>query len=394
MPTIKFLKTILPMGIAALLIPCVSGELITYYNFEETEGDILNDNSGSFYGAPAQLFNLDRVNLDVDGIRGSGIQFLGEHTSGDILFPGGYAEAGGLASAFRVGEVTMGDDITFIVWINLPPGAPTLQDRIIDVTNGVGGIGQFVVGWRILINPGGEGSAFKLQLQLNDDGTANNINHAFSELRDLQTESWSMIAFRYNAETGTASMTVLHQQDTDVDADFIAANTSSVESSQRRLTYGEQMIPKIGANTLASGNKFLNGKLDELRLYDELMDDAYIAAIFNEIIGDVEPVPNWAGFPIESDGRTVDTGELLGLIDIHNQPWIWGETYQAWLYINAENNVSSQGAWVYVPDYIGLVGEALWTNEDWIWSYDLSRWFKVPSVAQADSGAWVFFLGE
>lgn len=60
------------------------------------------------------------------------------------------------------------------------------------------------------------------------------------------------------------------------------------------------------------------------------------------------PPTHWAGYLIESDGRTVITGDFIGIIDIANQPWVYVYDLQDWIYL-PESHVTQQGGWTYIP---------------------------------------------
>jgi hypothetical protein len=64
------------------------------------------------------------------------------------------------------------------------------------------------------------------------------------------------------------------------------------------------------------------------------------------IIG--EEVQNWADYPVEGDGVSVNTTDFLGWIDISQAPWIYSYSLGKFLYL-PEENVSSAGAWAYAP---------------------------------------------
>lgn len=58
---------------------------------------------------------------------------------------------------------------------------------------------------------------------------------------------------------------------------------------------------------------------------------------------------SWAGFPVEPDGRNVNTGSFIGWIDIGSPPWVWSYSLSRFIYL-PEGNVSESGAWSYVPN--------------------------------------------
>jgi hypothetical protein len=61
-----------------------------------------------------------------------------------------------------------------------------------------------------------------------------------------------------------------------------------------------------------------------------------------------EEVQNWAGYPVEGDGVSVNTEGFLGWIDVSQAPWIYSYSLGKFLYL-PEDNVSSAGGWAYAP---------------------------------------------
>jgi hypothetical protein len=59
------------------------------------------------------------------------------------------------------------------------------------------------------------------------------------------------------------------------------------------------------------------------------------------------PPPTWAGYPIHSDGQSVDTTPWIGWIDISNAPWIYVYDLNKYIYA-PEQNVGPGGGWVWV----------------------------------------------
>ncbi len=60
------------------------------------------------------------------------------------------------------------------------------------------------------------------------------------------------------------------------------------------------------------------------------------------------PPTGWAGYLIESDGRSVNTGDYLGWIDIATKPWVYVYNLGGWTYL-PESHVTETGAWSYIP---------------------------------------------
>ncbi|MEM1165559.1 MAG: LamG-like jellyroll fold domain-containing protein [Planctomycetota bacterium] len=249
--------------------------LIASYTFDETDSGVpvsIIDSAGPIFSSGGAAGALD---LDVDGILGSGVAFDGND---DV------AGLGGASSEFK-----QTGDFTVALWVQLPSLAPNVQDRILDATNSNSGIGG-AQGWRLLVNPGGAGNAFTLQLQANGNNQAGNINTTFGSLRDLQsTGGWSFIALRYDID-GEASISVLYDSDAFASAALVSTNTQSV-ASDGALSYGALAAPRLGANQSGTGGYF-SGRMDELRLWNTVLTDAELAAEFNGVI----PTP--ASLPI------------------------------------------------------------------------------------------------
>ncbi|MFO7724460.1 MAG: DNRLRE domain-containing protein [Oceanipulchritudo sp.] len=58
---------------------------------------------------------------------------------------------------------------------------------------------------------------------------------------------------------------------------------------------------------------------------------------------------NWAGYPVESDGVSVNTESFLGWVDIDKAPWVYIYALETYMFL-PEENVSSAGGWAYVPN--------------------------------------------
>lgn len=58
------------------------------------------------------------------------------------------------------------------------------------------------------------------------------------------------------------------------------------------------------------------------------------------------PPSEWAGFAIEEDGRSVNTGAWLGIVDIAAAPWVFVYDLDSYIYA-PEENVSAEGGWIY-----------------------------------------------
>jgi hypothetical protein len=59
-------------------------------------------------------------------------------------------------------------------------------------------------------------------------------------------------------------------------------------------------------------------------------------------------VTDWAGYPVDEDGRSVDTGAFLGWLDISASPWLWNYNLARYIFLD-ESWVTDSGAWTYIP---------------------------------------------
>lgn len=60
-----------------------------------------------------------------------------------------------------------------------------------------------------------------------------------------------------------------------------------------------------------------------------------------------ETAPDWAGYPVENDGTSVNTDTFIGWIDIAQAPWVYSYSLGKFIYL-PESAVSDSGAWVFV----------------------------------------------
>jgi hypothetical protein len=60
-------------------------------------------------------------------------------------------------------------------------------------------------------------------------------------------------------------------------------------------------------------------------------------------------VNEWAGYLIDEDGRTVDTGAYLGVVDIAADPWVWVYDLGKYIYL-PESHVMGGGGWSFFPN--------------------------------------------
>lgn len=62
----------------------------------------------------------------------------------------------------------------------------------------------------------------------------------------------------------------------------------------------------------------------------------------------IEYSTGWAGYPVEEDGVSVDTGSFLGWINIQHDPWIWVYSLDKYIYMPSEG-MDASGSWTWLP---------------------------------------------
>ncbi|MEM6552680.1 MAG: PEP-CTERM sorting domain-containing protein [Planctomycetota bacterium] len=248
---------------------------IVSVSFEETSGTLAVDAIGS----PAsngivdtdEDANLGGPDLNVPGIVGSGISLDG--LDDGVRF--------GDTSEFK-GVGNSASEFTFVVWVkDIDPQTAGPFERIFDNTNtnqGAATVGGR--GWRLNTN----GS--DVTLQVLEFGSANNINHTFTTLRDFNDDGWSLVALRYDVTGGDnfAEVSILYDSDSGVDASFVDANTETI-AGLGTITFGSLAQPRLGhrSDNLSTPNN-LAASFDELGYFDTALTDAELAAYFLNVV--------------------------------------------------------------------------------------------------------------
>ena len=60
-----------------------------------------------------------------------------------------------------------------------------------------------------------------------------------------------------------------------------------------------------------------------------------------------DPVLTWAGYPVHPDGRSVDTGNFIGWIDIGDEPWLYSYSLSKYIF-GQEGFVTASGGWFWI----------------------------------------------
>jgi len=218
---------------------------VARWDFEETSGTTATDQSGLYV---ATLGGSDT--LDVDGRFGSGIDFAGD--GGAVI---------DLASSE---DFRFTGDFSIALWVNsdVAWGAHT---RFIDISVADGGLTD---SYRLFTHSGDNTDNFKF-MSRQDGSNTQNIH-----TRDMPAGIWILLVLRNDLD-GEVTMNVLLDGDS-VDEAFVTANSESWPTAGS-IVYAEAEL-KLGRMN-GTGRKF-DGKMDALAFYDEVLNDAQVAAMF------------------------------------------------------------------------------------------------------------------
>ncbi len=112
----------------------------------------------------------------------------------------------------------------------------------------------------------------------------------------------------------------------------------------------------------------------------------------------------WAGFPLESDGVTVDTGDFLGVLHVGNTPWVYSYDLESWLHLPADH-VGEAGAWIFLAGELegypatngaefldtGIpLGWLYVGHAPDVYSYTLNKWMHLPQESVTETGSWSY----
>jgi len=241
---------------------------VARWDFEETSGTTATDQSGLYV---ATLGVSDT--LDVDGRFGSGIDFGGDD--------GAVVDAAS-SEAFQFAE-----DFSIVLWVksDVAWGAHT---RFIDISAADGGLQD---SYRLFTHSGDNTDNFKF-MSRQDGSNTQNIH-----TRDMAVGTWILLVLRHDLD-GDVTMNVLQDGDS-VDEAFVAANSESWPTAGS-IVYGAAEL-KFGRMN-GTGRK-LEGQMDAVAFYDEVLTDAQIARIFSTGVVSDYPL---ASAPDPADGAILE----------------------------------------------------------------------------------------
>ncbi len=218
---------------------------VARWDFEETSGTTATDQSGLYV---ATLEGSDT--LDVDGRFGSGIDFAGD---------GGATVDAASSEAFR-----LTGDFSIVLWVNSDVAWGDYT-RFVDISAADGGLQD---SYRLFTGSGDNADNFRF-MSRQDGSNTQNIH-----TRDMAVGTWILLVLRHDLD-GDVTMNVLQDSDS-VDESFVAANSESWPTLGP-IVYAEGEL-KIGR--MIGDTRKLDGKMDAVAFYDEVLTDAQVAAMF------------------------------------------------------------------------------------------------------------------
>ena len=217
---------------------------VARWDFEETSGTTATD------GIASLVITLQgSASLNVEGRFGSGVDFPGE---------------GAVADAAAFDALRFTGDFSIALWVksDVEWGAHT---RFVDISAADGGLTD---SYRLFSHSGDNTDNFKF-MSRQDGSNTQNIH-----TRDMAVGTWIFLVLRHDLD-GDVTMNVLQDGDS-VDTAFVAANSESWPTAGP-IVYGAGDL-KFGM--MNSGGRALDGQMDGIAFYDEVLTDDQVAAMF------------------------------------------------------------------------------------------------------------------
>ncbi|MHC4566806.1 MAG: LamG-like jellyroll fold domain-containing protein, partial [Planctomycetota bacterium] len=219
---------------------------VARWDFEETSGTTATDNSGQYVGTLQ-----GSASLDVDGKFGSGIQIGG-------------ANGGLIIDAADSGAFRLEGDFSIALWVKSDVAIGNYT-RFVDIAAADGGLTD---SYRLMTGNNADEDNFRFMSRQNGSNTSN------IHTRDLAVGTWLLLVVRHDLD-GDVTLNVLQDGD-NVNAAFVASNSESWPTAGP-IVYAEGDL-KFGRQN--NGNNPVEGQMDGIAFYDEVLTDDQIAAMF------------------------------------------------------------------------------------------------------------------
>ncbi|UCF15480.1 MAG: hypothetical protein JSW59_18935, partial [Phycisphaerales bacterium] len=243
---------------------------IARWDFEETSGTTATDNSGQ-YVATLQ----GSASLNVDGKFGSGVDIAGNGN-------------GMVVDAANSGAFRFTGDFSIALWIRSDVAFGNYT-RLVDISAADGGLAD---SYRLMTGNGANADNFRFMSEQQDGSNTSDIH-----TRDMAAETWILLVVRHDLD-GDVTLNVLQDGD-NVDTAFVAANSESWPTAGP-IVYAEGDL-KFGQ--MNSGGRAVDGQMDGIAFYDEVLTDDQVAATFYSAAGSEYPL---ASGPNPADGDILE----------------------------------------------------------------------------------------
>lgn len=253
------------MGLAAACAATqANAALVAYYTLDDSTtnaADSAGSNTGTFIGAPTAVSGLFGNAYSFDG--NDGINLGG----GSAVRP-----TGNFTTTFWVSQSTAADGNQLII------GASST-------------IANAGAGWVVKPQNGGR-VFFNTAATTNVDGTDRLVEGA-SDINAVATD-WFFMAARYTQASGIFSYTILKLGESDTDAAGIGTATLSFDGPDTHvIAYGASPPPAL-IGSLANGTAGFIGRIDEVRYYDNPLNNTELADLYNAGVAAAVPEPSAA----------------------------------------------------------------------------------------------------
>ena len=242
---------------------------VARWDFEETSGTTATDNSGQ-YVATLQ----GGASLNVDGKFGSGIDIAGD-------------SSGLIVEAANSGALRFAGDFSIALWVKSDVAIGNYT-RFVDIAAADGGLTD---SYRLMTGNNADEDNFRFMSRQNGSNTSN------IHTRDLAVGTWLLLVVRHDLD-GDVTLNVLEESDS-VDAAFVAANSESWPTAGP-IVYAEGDL-KFGQQN--NGTNGVDGQMDGIAFYDEVLTDDQIAAMFSTAGASKYPL---AAAPAPADGAVLE----------------------------------------------------------------------------------------
>lgn len=335
---------------------------------------------------------IEPVSVDLPPSRDATIFLESENASGagDLRF--GQTNNGG-----RVRRSLIAFDLS-----GIPQGARIDEASVTMTVTQRGGSGVFDVSLYELLGDWGEGPNSG-----GGEGVDAVLGDVTNSYRFFDTEEWGNAGGDF---LPTAAATTTVTEATAADSDLVFAGPELIASLQDAVNHAEahEGFIIIGDEVTAGTTVHLASREHETEENRPVLNLTYTP----------EATSLYGGYEIVNEAGDVNTGSLLGWINVAEKPWIWSYTFLHYLYM-PENWMGPAGSWSYMPVVLDLSNPAPedntrlfgWTADlnfdldttdaflDWantedkpkVYLYSTSNWAYIDESFADGGGTYIYF---